>query len=146
MSDKVADELEIRSLVAAYADGVNRRDADAWSATWADDGTWTLMGMEVTGRDKLVPFWKGAMGTFDWVLQLIHSGTVDITGDRATTRFYLSEAGQTTKGDRTYMIGVYHDVLVRTPGGWRFQERHFSPLYQGPPDLSGNAIPFPSDD
>jgi uncharacterized protein (TIGR02246 family) len=136
-----ADELEIRGLVARYADAVNRRDAQAWGDTWADDGTWHVLGQTVTGREPLVKFWGGAMGFFAWVLQLVHSGEVQITGDTARTRFYLSEVGETQTGDRLYTVGVYEDELVKTDGAWRFQVRRFEHLYQSAPDLSGRVFP-----
>ena len=44
MANPVADELEIRQLVAAYADAVNRRDQDLWASTWAEECQWTLPG------------------------------------------------------------------------------------------------------
>ena len=49
----VASELEIRGLVARYADAVSRRDEDAFGATFATDGEWQLLGNKQTaiGRD-----------------------------------------------------------------------------------------------
>ena len=38
------DELALRNLMARYVDAVNRYDADAWIATWAEDGVWNLLG------------------------------------------------------------------------------------------------------
>ena len=36
----IEDELALRNLMGRYTDAVNRRDADAWIATWAEDGVW----------------------------------------------------------------------------------------------------------
>ena len=140
----LADELALRELVARYADAVNRRDVEAWTATWSRDGVWHLFGRDVEGRDAVVAMWQGAMGMFDFVLQLIHSGTVDVQGDAATGRWYLSEVAHTTKGERLLTVGVYHDRMTREADGWCFAHRRFDVLYQGPPDLSGTVTPFPA--
>ncbi len=142
-TDRLADELELRNLVARYADAVNRRAADDWAATWAEEGVWHLFGRDVEGRTAVVETWLGAMGFFASVVQLIHSGTLEIDGDRATGRWYLSEVGQTAKGDRIFTVGVYHDECERKDGRWLFTRRRFDALYQGPPDLSGPMSPVP---
>ena len=48
----VASELEIRGLVARYADAVSRRDEKAFAATFAIDGEWQLLGKVAEGREK----------------------------------------------------------------------------------------------
>ena len=68
---------------------------------------------------------------------------MELDGDRATARWYLSEVGHTTGGDKIFTVGVYHDELERIDGAWKFTLRRFDALYQGPPDLSGNVTAFP---
>ena len=139
----VADELEIRALVARYADAVNARDEAAWAATWSDDGVWELMGQAPSGRDAVVAFWRTAMGFFESVIQQVSEGSIVLDGDTGTGRWTINEHGRTAKGDAMLMIGVYEDRYLRTADGWRFQHRKMSPLYQGPPDLSGTFTPSP---
>ena len=87
------DEQEIRNLVARYADAVCRRDQDDWSATWAEDGVWQLPGApETQGRDNIVQLWAGAMAGFPFVAQLIQNGTVEVDGENATGRWYISSS------------------------------------------------------
>ncbi len=140
--DNLRDELEIRNLVARYADAVNRHAEADWAATWAEDGVWKMLGNTIEGRDAIVNMWRGAMGFFSFVIQLIYSGTVEIDGDTARGRFYLSEMGHTSKGDRLLTLAVYHDELRKQNGRWLFTRRQFEPLYQGPPDLTGQVIPY----
>ena len=91
MNHSVADELAIRHLVSAYADAVNRRDGSLWASTWADDGVWDLMGNAIEGKDAVVAMWNNAMGGFEFVVQLVYQGTIQIDGDTATGRWYLAE-------------------------------------------------------
>jgi len=144
--NKLQDELAIRDLVARYADAVNRHAEEDWAATWAPDGVWKMMGNTLEGRDAVVGMWRGAMGFFSFVVQLIHSGTVEIEGETARGRFYLTEMGHTAAGDKMLTIAVYHDELAKIDGHWLFTRRQFEPLYQGGPDLNGKAIPYKSAD
>jgi uncharacterized protein (TIGR02246 family) len=140
----MSDELAIRALVERYADAVCRRDAEDWGQTWAPGGTWDLgPGREVTGREKIVELWLSLMGGYPTALQLIHSGVVtSIDGDRATARWYLSEYILQADGTRRMGVGVYHDHYVRLDGNWFFARRSYNLLYGGPPDLSGQFLPY----
>ena len=140
-NDQVADELEIRGLVARYAIAVSTRDEAAWSETWAEDGVWELFGSPLAGRDTIVNTWRAAMGTFKFVLQLVLGGYVEIDGDTATGCFTMSEIGDSDRAGKMQMVALYHDQYRRVDGSWRFAHRRLQVLYQGPPDLSGQAFP-----
>ncbi|MEM7217643.1 MAG: nuclear transport factor 2 family protein [Pseudomonadota bacterium] len=141
-------EHAIRNLANRYADAVNRRDADAWASSWAEDGVWALPGAEpATGRDAIVALWLGAMGRFEFVAQLVHNGTVAVSGDTATARFYLTEHLQLAGGDAgMFNIGMYQDSLVRRDGQWLFAQRNYSVLYndEGRGDMGGSAFAAPA--
>ena len=139
------DELAIRNLVARYADAVNRRDEALWRSTWAADGEWLILGYQPHGRDEVVALWRELMGAFSFVLQLIHSGNVDIGDDRATGRWYMSEVWKRADGTAGLTVGVYQDFYAHAEGEWRFSRRRIDLLYMGPPDLSAEPIPLPKD-
>ncbi|MCG8591309.1 MAG: nuclear transport factor 2 family protein [Proteobacteria bacterium] len=136
-----ADELQIRNLVARYSDAVNRRDADAWGDTWAQDGTWRILGQAPQGRETIVKLWEQLMSGFPFVVQLPSEGVVEISGSEASGRFPLSEFGRGPDGRGVFTLGIYHDRLRRDDDGWRFSERRFQVLYSGPPDLSAEPAP-----
>ena len=145
MGDAVADELEIRNLVARYSDAVNRRDAASWGPTWAEAGEWHLMGNARQGRETIVALWQNLMQNFPFVMQLVHSGTVEVNGDSGTGRWYLTEISRGADGTPGSSIGVYHDRYVREEGAWVFERRRFDILYMGAPDLTGQLLPFPTE-
>ncbi|MEZ5558993.1 MAG: nuclear transport factor 2 family protein [Pseudomonadales bacterium] len=143
----MSDRREIRDLVARYADAVCRRDQAAWADTWAEDGLWQLPSApETRGRDNIVALWAGAMAGFPFVAQLVHNGTVEVDGDSATGRWYLTEHLKFAQGGGMFNIGVYQDRYVKTAAGWKFAERHYSVLYndKGTGDMSGDVNPFPA--
>ena len=58
MLSNLQDELALRDLMARYVDAVNRSEAAAWAATWAEDGVWSLLGTSVSGRDNILELWQ----------------------------------------------------------------------------------------
>lgn len=145
MSNPLQDELELRDLVARYADAVNRNDEEAWRATWGENGVWELMGNTIEGRNAVVAVWRGAMASFRFALHCVHTGVLEIEGDEARGRWTLSELAAPKDGDPQLMVALYHDAYRRTPEGWRFARRRLEALYQGPPDLSGAYTPAARD-
>ena len=141
-SNPVEDELAIRDLVARYADAVNRNNAQDWGSTWAEDGFWSLMGMETQGRDNIVQFWLGAMAGFKFAVHMNASGTLAINGEQATGRWYLTEYTCDNDENTNTILGVYDDSYVKRDGDWLFARRVYQIMYMGPADLSGNHQPY----
>ena len=141
------DKHEITELLARYADGVNCRDIEAWTAVWAEDSIYTLNG-ELTkkGRDAIVALYAKSMERVESMLQLVHNGTVEADGDSATGRWYVTEYRVMDDDKSVFVIGVYQDRYVRTAQGWKFAERNFDQLYledrRG--EMRGTPFPFPA--
>ncbi len=138
-------EIDIRTLVARYADAVVRRDAVDWGETWAEDAVWRIMGMETRGREAIVALWQRLMGGYPQVVQIPNSAILAIDGARATGRWYISEFGKLANGTAMLTLGLYSDEYTRAEGAWRFASRRFDVLYGGPADLSGAFLPFPKE-
>ncbi|MBT4911416.1 MAG: nuclear transport factor 2 family protein [Hyphomicrobiales bacterium] len=148
----MSDKEEIRNLVEKYADAVCRRDEKDWSSTWHEDAVWDLGSMPpVEGKKAIVELWVQAMSGFPFAGQLIQNGTVDVDGDKATGRWYITEhlqfAEKDDAGNPTGMfnIGVYQDRYVKENGEWLFSERHYGVLYNdgGKGNMSGTVNPYP---
>lgn len=135
------DHNALRDLMARYVDGANRRDARLWQSTWAEDARWSLMGMEVRGRDAILAMWKQALQAFEFALLLPSSGAFDVDGDHAEGHWYLQELTRTHDGTGTCMISRYQDHYRRIDGNWLYQSREYTVIYSGPPDLSGQFNP-----
>lgn len=126
MPSKYEDEMAIRALAAAYADAVNRRDAEGMAAVMAPDGVIEKPGYgdPVRGRDIILKRYRRLQRERDFLCQMIHSGIVHVDGDRARARWWFSETKLPAgNGDWMNMIGVYQDEAVRLPEGWRFSRR-----------------------
>jgi ketosteroid isomerase-like protein len=136
---RVAAELEIRKLVARYANAVTAVDGDAWVDTWTEDGSWTIGGATSTGHEALRATWTQLIGFFDIVVQLPQHALIDISGDRGTGRWSVIEMGRTKDGGPPNItLGNYTDAYRREKVGWKFAERQFDFTYSGAADLSGH--------
>lgn len=137
------DELALNKLMARYVDAANRRDGAAWSSTWAEDGRWLLMGMEITGRENILGLWQQVLEGFEFAILMPASGHFDIDGDTATGHWYLQEFTRDLQGEALAALSRYNDSYVKVNGQWLFASREYSFLYRGPADLSGEYIPLP---
>jgi uncharacterized protein (TIGR02246 family) len=121
------DRLKIRELIDSYGDAVMRNDAEAWGATWAEDGTWLIAGRVVTGREQIVEMWHGAMARYSAVVFLAFPGAMRIEGDHASLRTHTYEHLVPVDGPPRVQSGIYEDELVRREGYWLFASRSFNP-------------------
>ena len=123
---RAEDELAIRSLAAAYTDAVNRRDGDGMAAVYAEDGMLhsPVAGEPLQGIEKLRKRFKRLVEKErEFLMQLTHSGVVEVDGDTATARWWFSEIKRPTGGAFEMVFGVYQDEMIRTEAGWRFAKR-----------------------
>jgi uncharacterized protein (TIGR02246 family) len=126
MYNKFEDEVAIRALVSAYADAVNRRDAEGMAAVMAPDGIIEKPGYgdPVHGHEKILKRYRRLQREREFLFQQIHSGVVHVDGDRATARWCFSETKLAVgSSDWLSMFGVYQDEAVRLTEGWRFARR-----------------------
>jgi uncharacterized protein (TIGR02246 family) len=139
MSDtRLADEREIRNLVARYCHAIGERDDAAWADTWAEDGEWRVLGACLRGRDAILAHYLKLVAGVRWVVQFAHDGIVRVEGDAASGRWQIHELLQWESGAGGRNIGRYRDRYVRcADGAWRFALREFHAVHLGPPDLSG---------
>jgi ketosteroid isomerase-like protein len=146
--DRVADELEIRSVVHRYADAASRRDAAAVASTFTADGQWQSPELgNYQGHDALVPFFTAMLQDWNAFIQGLQSGLVvfdAIDSDRATGRWFVQETGQRSEGTNMSVAGVYHDEYLRDAGEWRISHRRYDPLLFRADDAV-TAVPFPAD-
>lgn len=127
------DRLAIRELLDTYADAVTRNDAQAWSATFAEDADWALPDYPeigtTHGKSAIVAVWVEAMKHYPGIMFEAWPGSIEVQGDHATMRSYTSEVydqGEMTLRDR----GVYEDTCVKQGGRWLFKSRTFRNLHR----------------
>ena len=142
---QVKDELAIRQLTAAYSDAVNRGNVTDMAATYAEDAVLSAFGApDVTGRANIEATFMQMKSEYQWIFQMTHSGTIEIDGDEAWCRWWVSEQSLNHKGGGAEFLGVYQDHVVRTAEGWRFAHRLLQGVYIGRKELAGKIFAAPT--
>ncbi|GIO56168.1 nuclear transport factor 2 family protein [Paenibacillus cineris] len=137
----IVDRFEIEALRGEFTDSVMMRDPDRLASLFTDDGVWRIpgAGVELTGREQIRDGSKRLQSQWDFFVQTTHPGTIQIDGDAAAGRAYISELARLQDGRSGLNYAVYHDRYQRTKDGWKFAERVYEVRYLDTTPLSGSA-------
>ena len=138
------DQLAIRDLTARFTDAVNRGSGADLAVLFTDDGEWHVPGVPtIRGRAAIAAQLDSLLTNFGRLVQLTHSGHVDVHGDTASGVWYLTEHAADDSGTEYAFTGVYSDQLVRTQHGWRFGVRRFDFLHRAKRPATGKWYAHP---
>jgi uncharacterized protein (TIGR02246 family) len=143
MSDfqSIADRFEIEALRGEFTDAAMMHDYDRLASLFTEDGVLRILlgNVEITGREEIRAWEERAQGLWDYFVQTTHPGTIQLLGDTAVGRAYMSEIGRLRDGSSQVNYAVYHDRYQRTEDGWKFAERVYEVRYLDPTPLAGSA-------
>jgi ketosteroid isomerase-like protein len=143
MSDfqSIVDRVEIEALRGEFTDAVMMRDYDRLVSLFTEDGVVRILhiNVEAVGREQLRAGSERQQGLFDYFVQTTHPGTIQLHGDTAVGRAYISELIHLRDGGSHLNYGVYHDRYQRTSDGWKFAERVYEVRYLDTTPLAGAA-------
>ena len=94
------------------------RDAvELYLETLAEDGAWRMphINAEFVSRKEIRAAIERLQGFWNYFVQNPHPGTIQIEGDSAVGRAYISELGQMRDGSSHLNYAMYHDRYQRTP-------------------------------
>jgi ketosteroid isomerase-like protein len=144
----IADRFEIEALRGEFTDASMRLDFDRFASLFTEDGAWRMphIDEDLVTREVIRAGVERLRALWDYFVQTVHPGTIELDGDTAVGRSYVSEFGRFRDGSSMLNYSVYHDRYERTPHGWRFAERVYevryldtSPLAGSPPHAAGGA-------
>ena len=126
----IADRVEIEALRGEFTDAVMMRDYDRLASLFTPDGAVRMphIPAEATNRDEIRAGIERLQDLWDCFVQNAHPGTIQLDGDTAVGRSYISELMQ-GRGGSNVNYSVYHDRYRRTADGWRFAERVYEVRY-----------------
>jgi ketosteroid isomerase-like protein len=141
----IADRVEIEALRGEFTDAVMTHDYDRLAALFTEDGVVRIpeAGAETVGRAGIRAGVEALQGMWEFFVQNTHPGAIELAGDTATGRAYLTELGRLRNGGSYLNYGVYHDRYRRTPDGWKFAERVYQVRYVDPTPLPGSPTYVP---
>jgi ketosteroid isomerase-like protein len=94
---------------------------------------------QAVGREEIRAGIERLQDLWDYFVQTTHPGTIQLQGDTASGRAYISELGRMRDGSSQLNYAVYHDRYQRTPDGWKFAERVYEVRYLDTSPLAGTA-------
>ncbi len=145
MSDlqAIADRVEIEALRGEFTDAVMMRDYDRLASLFTEDGVVRIpdINAQAVSREEIRAGVERLQGLWDYFVQTTHPGTIQLLGDTAVGRAYLSELGHLRDGGSQLNYSVYHDRYQRTEDGWKFAARVYEVRYLDTTELSGSAPP-----
>jgi hypothetical protein len=116
------DYNDIQQLYARYNLAIDTGNAEGWAATFIPDGVFNNTNK---GHDALVQFIKDWREKRDGANRrhLNSNMVLTPTADGANASIYLLLLNVGVRPATIATTGIYEDVLVRTPQGWRFKSR-----------------------
>ncbi|MBO0773164.1 MAG: nuclear transport factor 2 family protein [Actinobacteria bacterium] len=143
----IADRVEIEALRGEFTDAVMMNDHDRLASLFTPDGVVRIpiAGIEAAGREQIRAMGERRQGMTEYFVQTAHPGTIQLDGDTATGRAYLSELAHGRDGSSHLNYFAYHDRYQRTGDGWKFAERVAEFRYVDASPLAGSPPRAPAD-
>lgn len=129
-SGPTEDKLAIRELYDTYGDASCRGDVETFLTCWTEDGQWNTHIFTRTGKAELREQWNALWTGFEKVAFLGNVLSMEIDGDKASTRSVAREIIALKGGGVFKLAGLYRDQLVRQDGQWLFQQRDYEVLVE----------------
>jgi len=126
---EISDRLEIQDLLAAYSYAIDTRNWDALDDVFTPDAQidYSEMGGSKGTLADTKKFLRKAMVQFASFQHMVATSQIKIRGDVAEGRTICHNPMVLDRGNgetHTFYCGLwYRDRFVRTPQGWRIQER-----------------------
>jgi ketosteroid isomerase-like protein len=136
----IADRVEIEALRGEFTDAGMMRDYDRAASLFTEDGVVRIPHInEEATKEDIRARAELLQGLLDCFVQNTHSGTIQLQGDTAVGRAYISELVRFRDGTSQLNYAIYHDRYQRTPDGWKFAERVYEVRYLDTTPLAGSA-------
>jgi ketosteroid isomerase-like protein len=136
----IADRVEIGALQGEFTDAVMMRDYDRVASLFTPDGALRMpnVPVELTSQEKIRVWGARVPDVVEFLVQNTHPGIIQLDGDAATGRAYMSEVIRLFDGTSELNYAIYHDRYQRTADGWKFTERVYEVRYHDTSPLAGS--------
>lgn len=144
---KLKDKFAIFELAYKFADAANRRDASLFQSLWADEGAEWVIGEPInrtfTGKENMGISVSQMLDRWEFFVQMVNGGVVEIRGKKAYARFYIHELANSKAGKGNDNLSMYEDELIKKGGKWYFKKRTYQTIFQSEERLKGQVIGLP---
>ena len=122
------DDYAVQRVITSYSLLTGRGDWEPVLALFTPDASWEVphLGLKFEGLEAIHGALAMLSADLEFVLQHNAPALIEVTGDTATARSGIREAGKLRGRDESVeYFGIYADTLVRTADGWKFKRRVF---------------------
>jgi ketosteroid isomerase-like protein len=137
----IADRVEIEALRGEFTDAGMMRDYDRAASLFTEDDVVRVphINEEAITREDIRARAERLQGLLDYFVQNTHPGNIQLQGDTAIGRAYISELARFRDGRSQLNYAIYNDRYQRIPDGWKFAERVYEVRYLDTTPLAGSA-------
>ena len=116
------DDVEaIKQLKYRYLRSLDLKQWDEFASLFLPEATGSYAELRFGSRDELVGYMRENLPAGRITFHQAHHPEVEVSGDRATARWYLHDKVFVPEHDVAIEgAAIYEDRLVRTADGWRF--------------------------
>lgn len=125
------DDAAIRTLIARIAQLADTGDIDGYVNCFTVDAWWDMPGGPKRGRAEIrrgsdERRAAGQTGPGSATRHTVGTIAVQVDGDRAKATSYFQFFVHTETAPQLQLMGQYDDEFVRTPQGWRVENRRIT--------------------
>jgi 3-phenylpropionate/cinnamic acid dioxygenase small subunit len=131
---RMADELEVRNVLARIAQLADDGSLDEYMSLYTDDAVWDAGGSfgVKRGHAEILAGARerraaGTAGPGTHKRHVLTTTAVRVEGATAHARSYFLFYVDCDKAPRVQVAGAYQDELRRTPAGWKLARRKVEP-------------------
>jgi 3-phenylpropionate/cinnamic acid dioxygenase small subunit len=125
------DKDAIRELLHRYCFCMDDGRFTELAALFAEDGEWIAPYRSVKGRVDIATWLQQSVPPAPRRMHYVMNSIIDCDGARATARSNYLVMIEGPSGPIPSVCGVYDDVLVKRPDGWRLQRRQLIHAFKG---------------
>jgi 3-phenylpropionate/cinnamic acid dioxygenase small subunit len=131
-----SDLIMIHQLLARYGHAIDQRDWDGFAALFTPDASIDYIGGSgraiVHGRDEVVAWFRAGDANHPpahHVTNIVVDESADRDGPVEVHSKFIAPFSREQHVPKRLYGGNYRDLVVRTPGGWKFSFKHCQPTW-----------------
>ncbi len=125
------DKDAIRELLHRYCFCMDEGRFAELGALFTEDGEWIAPYRTAKGSADIEAWLQQSVPPQPRRMHFVMNSTIECDGARATARSNYLVMVEGASGPAPSVCGVYDDVLVKQPDGWRFQRRRLIHAFKG---------------
>lgn len=123
---QVVDVEDIRTLMAKYCHGIDKKNEELFMSIWSDDATYELPHGVATGTDAIRELVHTVWQRVPKCHHHITNHLVTVDGDRATADTDVFYYRQSSEGVVQLLSGMYSMEYARVDGEWKTRRLAFA--------------------